>query len=411
MTDLINPMLEDDDDYTVEPLPPVPTFRPIIRKPTVEVAQPHPVETTEANEATATVASPKFGEKGFGKGVRKSNAGKPRLRTNYDDALVCAFGAKFAVFELETASMLREAKRTNVSRGGGLLSLRGTALQLDKLKNEGLLESEVLESGREVWGTTPRGVSFARRHGFLSDENEVTEGMAGIQHLWLDHYLYTAHVAAQLISPAGYFRDSLGLEPASINDLQAESQVRRVHDPIKRQLEEAAKDGGNGDYGKWRKELIQQIIELGKAGKLKPTEILESYPELLTVGEPRRHPKVEAQVISTHHPDLVLVRPNERNGRGTSIGFEIELTAKTTRRYRSYLRTYKGDFTNGSFAYDRWVYISQLPAVGRRLRAADSQAGTDLFDGRRLYSLPLLNRDGAPIEVAKPELRGGATND
>jgi len=411
MTDLINPMLEDDDEYAVEPEPAVKAFRPIVTRPTVEVQPARHIEVSDPAATPTEGTAPKFGEKGFGKGVPKTNAGKPRLRTNHDDALVCALGAKFRVFELEAASVLRQAKQTNVSKGGGLLSLRGASIQLNKLKDEGLLESEVLESGREIWGTTERGESFARRHGFLQDENEVAGGMNGVKHYHLDHFLYIAHVAAQLISPAGFFRESLGIEPVSINDLQAESQIRRVHEPIKNQLEHAAAEGENGDYGKWRKALVQQIIELGKAGKIKPADLLESYPELLTIGEPKRHPKDEAQVIGTHHPDLVLVRPNASNGRGMSIGFEIEITAKAARKYKEAIRTFKGDFTGGSLAYSDWVYVSQLPLVGRRLRAADREIGADLFDAKKLHSLPLLDRDGKPVIVAKPEIEGGQNRD
>ena len=403
MTDLINPMLEDDDDYAAIPEASKPTFRPIVTAPT-QPAEPQP--TTEAS-TTTTSAAPKFGEKGFAKGVAKSNAGKPRVRKNYDDALVCAFGSKFRVFEAQAASMLREARQTNVSKVDGLLSLRGAQVQLKRLEGKGLLESEVLESGREVWGTTERGESFARRHGFLQDENEPAGGMVDVDHWQLDHFIYIAHVAAQLISPAGYFRKSLGLEPVSINDLQHESQLRRVHDPIKRQLEHAAAEGENGEYGKWRKEQVQRIIELGKAGKISPAEILESYPELLTLGEPKRHPKDEAQVVGTHHPDLVLVRPNLGNGRGASYSFEIELTAKTARKYKNYLRTVNGDLRGPSLAYEKHVFISQLPLVGTRLKAADRELGTELIDTGKLQVLPLLDRDLKPVTVEKPKLKGG----
>lgn len=403
MTDhtIHNPMFEDDEDEMVAAHER--TVLNVPRKTTLPVAVPAPVN----------VRTPKFGEKGYRKGLPNPRRGTPRARVTAGNAIYLAFGAQFPGADAEAYSMLTYTKPSPVSAGGTLPTIRGTELRLEKLRNLGVMESYRRDGSKVVhWGVTDKGVAAAREFGYLQNENAPTRtGIRGISYERLNHFRFIAHVAAQFVSPEGFFAGtnekyaagkSVRVTPMRLDDLLSEGEIRRDQKPVADMLAAAKKaNKGDGDFGAWRKNTIDQALVEVRNGELSMGDLVQRYPAIRTLGQPQSFDPNQ-QVISTHWPDLVVDRERFRRGNeGPSLGIEIELHVKSWTGYEQFLRTLVNEWANPAGYYERFIYFTLNDQVETLMRKVDAKYGFNLFGSGRLSVVRLFDRDGDLINLKR----------
>ncbi|MGO2188044.1 MAG: hypothetical protein ACTH4Y_07330 [Microbacterium gubbeenense] len=353
-------------------------------------------EQPPAAEMTETTA-PKFGEPGFGKGKSNPRKGTPRARITEADSSFLRFAGMFPCADAEAFSMLRNSQATNLNPvPGGLLSIRGAEAILRKLHRlEAIDRFRHAGTGITSYGLSRNGFGYARGYGHALEHGAT---MNGISLERLSHYRLIAHVAALFASPAGFFEDSLGVGPVSLDQVITEHAMRGAFDPVKQGLDQRRKEGKTSDFGAWRKTKLSQAIEAMKAGKLAPADLIEAHPVLLTLGMPKIE-GVKGKAI--YQPDLAINLDQSRTGaKSNSLLVEIELTRKSFEAYDAILRTIKAE-TDQPYVYSRAVYFTIGNSVGNLLRKVDAAGDYGLFASGRLTVLPITHRDGTPVQLSR----------
>lgn len=386
-TDVLSDLLEDEDEA---PQPQVALKLPVKRP--VEAPVAKPVETTPAR-------APKFGEKGFGKGVPKPHKGSPRARATENTAILLGFLGKMGVATVEACSLLRLTKESPVSVGGQLTAMSTTYNTLTKFKRLGYVENSWTYAGIEVWGPTPKGIAVARDFGYLQEEWEATTTGLNVAPSHYDHFRSISLLAAQLMSPAGLYKESLGFEAVRLDQLITEGMVRGVQKPIADKLKaEAIAKKVEADFGAYRNGILKKAFSEVAAKKLRWDELLEYYPELWTMGQPIS----SLPSKQTHWPDLVVSFEKERSGaKSSSLAFEVELSFKLKPELGAILRTMAADLEHQS-VFGKVVYVSdRAESLATLVKDVDRFNEFGLFEQKKLEVLPLLNRDGEPAFIKK----------
>lgn len=393
-----NPLLDDDDEEVIAP-----TARRVLNLPRTASAQP----------ATAPKGEPKFGEKGFRKGVPNSRRGTPRARATEIDAKILSHCAQWPACTADAVSVLHRTAMNQISNGD-LMTVGGAEVRLAKLQKMGLIEKDRALDGSIVWGTTDAGIHAARQHGYLLDDHAVTKnGFRDMSYGMMDHFRYIGLVAALLKSPEGFFKDTLNLDPISPEQLISESQIRREQQWVSKMLTEEAKASdktardGDNLFGAWRTKTLAKAISEVNAGKLALNEIVERYPELRTLGQPpikitdEQGNPVDKPVKGTHFPDLVVdFEANRTTKTSSSIAFEIELSRKSNRELEAILRTYAKEFEH-SLIYGHVVYPVINMVFEKRLRQIDKWNDFGLFDRGLITVIPITDRWGTLAKLKK----------
>lgn len=319
-----------------------------------------------------------------------SRTGTPRARITPENGLYIAFAGKFPCANAEAFSMLAHRQDSRLAPGGVLPTVKGTESKLRKLINLQAIERYRLPTtGETLYGASQSGMGFAEMY----DYNMYgARRLEGISHSRTNHFKMIAHVAAQLLSPEGYFKESLGLEPVTLDQLVTEKAMIQNRQPIRKLLDEQAKQGANPDFGKWRATTLKQSIEQVQAGRLDWEDLIEANPALLSIGYPQ---VTGSKLKDLHQPDLVLL--GDRNGpKSENTLIEIELSKKLFPEYDAILATLAKEFTH-PFIYSRAVYFTVGNEVETLLRKVDRAGGYNLFDTGKLVVLPLKHRDGKAI--------------
>ena len=413
MTDysITNPMLEDDDDETQQTPAAGRSVLTLPRRPVGTTPTVHSIPTKPVGPNSPS-REPRFGEVGYRKGVPNTRRGTPRARVTEGNALYLAFGAVFPGADSEAYSVLSFTRPSPVSKGGELPTITGTEKRLDKLKRLGMMESFRREGSKIVhWGVTDKGIAAAREFGYLQEESApARDGIRGMSYERLNHYRLIAHVAAQFASPSGFFAQAtptvpgevvLGVPAVSLEHLISEAQVRRDQKPIADRLFELKKAGaGSGDFGQWRDSTIQKACKEVAGGQLGWADFVECYPAIRTLGQPQSTDQ-NAQVKSSHWPDLVVSREAGRTGReGRSIVVEVELSRKSWTEYEQILRTYAREFAD-PVVYEQVVYFTVNDQIETLMRKVDTKYGFHLFESGRLKVKRIRNREGELVELKR----------
>ncbi|PPF51983.1 hypothetical protein C5C20_01115 [Rathayibacter rathayi] len=275
-------------------------------------------------------------------------------------------------------------------------SLRGTEKKIAKLSSLGVI-------GRHKNTATKRTVYSLTREGFISIYSfgynmEDSASLHRVSQNRANHYQMIAHVAAQFISPMGFFRDSLGIEPVPIEHLFSEHQMRRAYEQTEAQLKARAAKGESGDFGRWRSAALNHLVKLVEARRIEWSDVVESMPSVLTIGMPEVE---EDKTKPVHQPDLAVVLDADRTGPDAqNLLVEVELNKKSWAAYEKILQTYK-DELDLSLVYSRVVYFTIGTQVETLLRKVDKKIKTGLFDSGRLVVLPITHRDGSPVRFEK----------
>lgn len=313
-----------------------------------------------------------------------------------------AFSAKFPGADREPFSVLRYRQESPLAQGGELLALRGVANPLRKLQKLNTMENfRNPATGRVHWGVTDLGVECAREYGY---ELPKPRGIRRLSLERLTHYAAIAHVAAQFVSPVGFFEESLGIKPVQVNDLVSENEMRAAYDPIKAELIANKKEGKSGDFGRYREDLLKHAFGLVRENRLDWSDLISMYPQLLTIGQPKREGSKTKQV---HQPDLaVKIGEDGRGMKSSNLLVEVELSKKSWNAYDSILATYAAELSK-PLVYSRVVYFTQGQSVANLLKKVDAAGEYGLIESGKLVVLPILHRDGTPFEKKNRVVVGG----
>lgn len=352
----------------------------------------------------ANQASPRFGEPGFGKGKSNPRKGTPRARITELDARLLAFIGHFPGSDTEALSLLNVAQATSFGNAGGsITSITTTERRLTKLRKLGAVERyRQATTGAQCYSLTGLGFSAARDYGYNMDHGRSLNGIAESR---LTHYRMIALVAAQLASPAGYFRDKLGIEPVELEQLISENAMRAAYEPVKAELAAAKKEGKSHDFGKWRAEKLQAAVRSVKENRLEWGDLIEAFPVLLTLGQPQRD---GSKAKPIHQPDLAVNLDAERSDQySRNVFIEVELSRKDWDEYERILATFAAELSR-PYIYRRGIYFVIGSQVETLLKKIDEAAGFNLIKDGKLIVVPLTHRDGSLVAQKKRITLGGS---
>lgn len=387
-----NPLLDDDDDEL--------TATPALPR----TLTPGAPETTKSTPLVPATRAPKFGEKGFGKGVKKPQPGTPRSRATINDALLLAFLNEFQLVDTETTTMVSRTTGSPLSAANQRPTVNGMYLKLRRLEKLGLVKGFWITGEQtHIWGVTEAGIAVARRFGYVRAETEAN--VANIKD-WsvssIEHYRRVALVAAHFLS--GDFKEQLGIGPVTLDQLHAAPRlIRDAADTLAMLKRENEK---YQNFGKWRSATVQEVRAEVKAGDLDPADINEQYPELRTIGKSVLEGEVNPLVTKMHTPDLVVDLDRNRTSiLGKSILVEVELSKKGWKPLGRILRTMKAEL-DVPIVYDRIVYFTDWKEVETLIKKvdADKKVNTGLVESGKLQILPLTDRNGKVIPNTRPTI-------
>lgn len=358
----------------------------------------------EDYETPTTETAPAFGEPGFGKGKTNPRKGTPRARITELDARLLAFIGHFPGADTEALSLLNVAQATSFGNAiGNITSVTTTERRLAKLKKLGAVERyRQPTTGAQCYSLTGLGFSAARDYGYNMDHGRSLNGIAESR---LTHYRMIALVAAKLASPAGYFRNSLNIEPVELEQLISENAMRAAYEPIKAELATAKKEGKSHDFGKWRAEKLKAAVTAIKEGRLTWSDMIEAFPVLLTIGQPQRE---GSKAKPVHQPDLAVNLDADRTDHfSRNVFIEVELSRKDWDEYERILATFAAELER-PYTYRRGVYFVIGTQVETLLKKIDEAAGYNLIRDGKLVVIPLTHRDGSLVAQKKRITLGGS---
>lgn len=423
MTNLYNPMLDEDDEdtLTLSPSNPLleeeldesatlPKFtvkRPAAEDPTAESApqQPwvKPVRSVEAEEELE--ARKRAGDVPSGK--------KKSLKTLTDKDFTClaplAWGRFMTAGQL---SMLLTTAAAPGSEGGSMPRVKTVQNRLTSLRRIGAVEDEGLWNGVRIWGLTNYGRGAAIASGLVGREGQVNpKGLKGVNYTTVSHSLAVNQIAAQLLSPFGYFRDVLKLpEQLTFNMLLSEYEVNnawlKVNSRLAAENKRARAENPNAverKFKDWRTATLKEMLADAQADRIAYRDVAATEPGLWVLGQA---PASGDEFREHHVPDLIINLESFRRGaaRG-SIAVEVELVAKSVSSYRKQLKLWAVDLVRTAnypepLLYSKLVYATNDSLVVENLMEADAKEGLGLFDSGRLIIVPITDRDGkTPISL------------
>lgn len=337
-------------------------------------------------------------------------------RVSDGNAQTLAFLGSFPAADSESLSMIAHRQESRLYPGGVLPTIKGTEKRLRKLERLNTLDRHKNPAtGVNHYGITKNGIAAAWSYGYEMEHAATTNKLSFER---LNHYRLIAHVAAQLLSPEGFFRDSLGIEPVALDQLWSERRMQSAFDPIKRKLEEERANGQLGSFAKWREAALtaavmeaKQAIEAAqgddakrRAALLKWSSLIERNAELLTLGLGQTG---EHNGKPVYQPDLAVLRDQRRaSGRAKNLLIEIELSKKSWNTYDAILSTIDAE-TRRPYVYERAVYFyvgSQIPTL---IKKVDAAGGYDLISSGRLVLMPITHRDGSEFKLQNRIETGG----
>lgn len=354
--------------------------------------------------------APQFGEKGYRKGKPNKRRGTPRARITEIDARLLAFLSQFPGGTAEDLTLINPRGENHFYGSEDLPRPETIQKRMNKLIKLGVVEKyRNPATGTTHYGATEKGWESARVYGYDLPTHKELEGMS-IERL--NHYQKVSMVAAEFTSPISYFKPTLGMNAAALEQLISETELRHHLTNTNQELREEAKTLNlkPRKFGEWREEHLKETARRLQAGEITASEITEISPAVFNIG----YKNLTGQNLKNLHiPDLTLnldINPEtyEHDGRegksgvrSKNIAVEIELSPKNYAEYLSLLQTYKAELQHG-LIYDKIIYFTIGRQVENLMKRIDRQHEIGLFDTGKLIIQPLTNPKG---EIEKPKNR------
>lgn len=423
MTDLINPMLDEDeefyapagpinplledDDEEHEPRPRFAIQRPVA---SIEAEQPaarkpweKPVRTAE--EEAELEARKQAGDVPSGKKKRRTSmTGK--------DMILLAFLSSFRVATAEQLSLLLTTAGVHGNQAGQMASPKTVLNRLLKLREIGAVQDVSIWAEQRIWGVTNFGRGAAIASGLVGRSGQIQKkGIAGLNFTELPHDLAVNWVAAQLLSPFGFHRNLLNL-PKQLDFTMLRSEYEVTNAWLKTNARLSAENklarasnpnARDRKFKDWRSETITALHESAAAGQISYQHIANDEPALWALGQT----PVPGDELREHHiPDLIIdLEQFRKNSVRGSVAIEVELNEKSVASYKKQLLLWAADLQQfkgypAPLLIKELIYFYVDDAVDVNLREADRQAGTKLFETGKLRTVRLTGRDGiTPLDL------------
>ena len=260
--------------------------------------------------------------------------------------------------------------------------------KLDRLRENGLVESQTLIGIPDLWGATPAGVAisgYSLEPGLRPMPKMITvSSTMGVNYLaaclWfnsvnvLNLNEFPAHNRIIALQDDG--RDRVQGEML-VSELEIRSSLGKEINPQSTTMKTL------GD---------ERLYDVISATVRKEFESWESYgkagdsPEFLLGNEYMWVLYPTSQLtLSYHVPDLVVKRERGSNGEPKSIAVELERYEKSTNRYDQIMLAYKLD----KYLYEKVVWVTPNIRVARALDTAAKSVGFD-----RYTIVPIITRSG-----------------
>lgn len=303
-----------------------------------------------------------------------------------------AFAGRFTGADAEAFSILMNRQPNTFTAENRLPSIGGTEKRLRKLvKLDALARVRDAVARQSIYSLTPAGSSYAQEFGYDMRHTTSLDRKAKSR---LRHYRLIAHVAAQLHSPEGVFKESLGIGPVPLRNIIPEQEMIAPYKTIERLLRTQAGKTGTADFGTWRREALKAVVTKVKEGKIGWQDMVEMQPALLTVGHPRREGSILKQV---HQPDLAVVLDDERaDARAKNLLVEVELSKKSWEDYNAIFATLKAELDR-PYIYSRAVYFTVGNEIPNILKKVDAAGEYNLIRDGKLVILPIVDRYGVKL--------------
>ncbi|WP_216841501.1 hypothetical protein, partial [Clavibacter michiganensis] len=279
---------------------------------------------------------------------------------------------------------------------GDLLSPRSVANRMGRLKEAGVVECAKVIGGTNLWGVTKTGIGAALRFGRIGAEGQINKRVSGIDTDKLAHFEAVNWVAAQLLSPAPYWKKAFKLPPrVDLSMLRTEYQLTNDWLTVNKMLAEkrALGEGFNEKFKDWRSGQIIDSYNNAQQGRIEWSDLLAWDPGLWIPA----HKASLGKDLNEHHiPDLVVdLERFRKSEKRVSIAIEVELTPKDLRSYERQFASWARELVqiqseDKPVAYSKLIYFTNSAAVVDRVTKA---AGSLITDGH-VTILPLTGRDG-----------------
>lgn len=401
MTDLMNPMLDEDDEEEVSVTPRFSIRRPAepVSAPAEVAKQPWEKPHRSPEEEARVEALKASGNVPTGKKKRRNSMTEK-------DAVLLAFLSVFRVATAEQLSLLLTTAGVHGNEAGKMASPKTVLNRLLRLREIGAVQDASIWAEQRIWGVTNFGRGAAIAYGLVERDSQIQpKGLQNLNYTELPHRLAVNWVAAQLLSPFGFYRDVLKLpQRVSFGMLRSEYEVNSAWFKVNQRLaaENKLARGGNGSapvrsFKDWRSDMLREVHARVASGDLAYRDAADSEPGLWTLGQT---PAPGDDMREHHLPDLVVdLERFRKNSARPSLAFEVELKAKSVGSYRKQLRMWAADLQQlkdypAPLLYGRLIFVTNLSLVEERLREADEKEKLGLFESGKLRVLPLTGRDG-----------------
>lgn len=416
MTNLINPMLDEDEEFDTSngPVNPLldddeedhePRPRFTVQRPTAAPAE-QPADRKPWEKPVRTAEEEAELEDRKEAGDVPSGKKKRRNSMTAKDMILLAALSTFRVMTAEQLSLLLTTSGVHGNTAGQMASPKTVYNRLLRLKEIGAVQDKSIWEEQRIWGVTNFGRGAAIASGLVGRPGQIQKkGISGLNYTELPHNLAVNWVAAQLLSPFGFHRDLINLPPQlDFTMLRSEYEVQNAWMKMNARLSAENKieratnpNARERKFKDWRSEKITALHAAVAAGETSYRHIADDEPALWALGQT----PVAGDELREHHiPDLIINLERFRKGpaRG-SVAIEVELNAKSVASYKKQLILWAADLQKFK-GYPDPILIKELiyfyvdDAVDEHLREADAKAGTSLFASGKLKTVRLTGRDG-----------------
>lgn len=308
-------------------------------------------------------------------GAEKHFKGR-RYRTTVGDTALLEYLVKFKYANTRILRWIKDEPQSKTWR------------KLNRLKNNGLVESKSLIGVPDLWGTTPSGTAlsgYALKPGLRPMPKIPTiSATMGVNYIAACLWFNTVNVLNLDDFPA--HNKTIALQDDGVDRVRGENLVSEleIRSSLGKEINPSSTTmrtlGDERLYDIISANVAQAVAEWEAGGKVGDGPECSLGNEYMWVLYP-----TSQLTLSYHVPDLVVKRERGPNGEPKSIAVEVERYAKTNDKYDKIMLAYKLN----EHLYEQVVWLTPDDKVARALHKAAENVGFD-----RYSILPIITKDG-----------------
>lgn len=308
-------------------------------------------------------------------GAEKHFKGR-RYRTTVGDTALLEYLVKFKYANTRILRWIKDEPQSKTWR------------KLNRLKDNGLVESKSLIGVPDLWGTTPIGTAlsgYALKPGLRPMPKIPTiSATMGVNYIAACLWFNTINVLNLDDFPA--HNKTIALQDDGTDRVRGENLVSEleIRSSLGKEINPSSTTmstlGDERLYDVISSNVGRAVAEWEDGGRIGDGPECSLGNEYMWVLYP-----TSQLTLSYHVPDLVVKRERGSNGEPKSIAVEVERYAKTNDKYDKIMLAYKLD----KHLYEKVVWLTPDEKVARALHKAAENVGFD-----RYSILPIITKDG-----------------